>query len=88
MGSGSGSGIFPEDACGFVGWPSSDVKKLDVPKPILMLEGFEPSPSRTPHLLVSPGSLRRGEQILQVSVILRLVSVNVHGDSLKQSELI
>src|SRR5271170_5691306 len=83
-----------EGASGFYGWRVSAVQREDVPKPfILCWRGSRTFPvSRTPHLLVPPDSLacllRSGEQIPQVSVILRPIRGNVHGDSLKPSELI
>lgn len=59
------------------------------PNPVLVLRGPGTFPvSRTPHLLGLPGSIRRGKQIPQVSVILRPISANVHGDGLKPYELI
>jgi hypothetical protein len=66
------------------------VQKFDVPKPlVLVLRGSETFPvSRTPHLLGPPDSLRSGEHIPQVSVIMRPIAGKVHGDGMKQSELI
>ncbi len=72
----------------------------DVPKPLIwLLRGSRTFPvSRTPHLLGPPDSLSfellrfdlfsSGEQIPQVSVIMRLIPGNVHGAGLKPSELI
>ncbi len=61
-----------------------------MPKPFLGFEGFEnlprfPNPSLTGSHQTRCGE---GEQILQVSVILRLILGNVHGAKLKRSELI
>ena len=79
-----------EGASGFSGGPASEVKLDDVPKPLVWcLRGSETFPvSRTPHLLGPPDSLRRGEQIPQVNVILRLIPGKVHGANLKPPELI
>jgi hypothetical protein len=67
----------------------------DVPKPyILVFEGFENLPRfPNPSLTGLSGYLRfdllrSGEQIPQVSVIMRPISRNVHGDGMKRSELI
>src|ERR1035441_8960 len=79
-----------EETRGFCDRRNSDLKRSDVPKPFSwILRGSGTFPvSRTPHLLGSPDSIRRGEQILQVSVILRPIPENVHGGSLKPSEVI
>ncbi len=63
---------------------------MTCPNPIIWcLRGPGTFPvSRTPHLPVSPASLRRGEQIPQVSVIMLPIMENVHGGSLKPYELI
>src|SRR6266446_60161 len=89
MASGKGSGSWgkPEGICGFCGLPVLKRSELTCPNPSIVFEGFRNLPvSRTPHLLGSPGSPRRGEQIPQASVILRLIPGNVHRDSLKPSE--
>jgi hypothetical protein len=68
--------------------------EVTCPNPSLVFEGFENLPRfPNPHLLGPPDSLsfdllRRGEQIPQVSVIMRLIPRSVHGASLKPSELI
>lgn len=63
--------------------------EVTCPNPSLGLEGSGDLPrSPDPYLLGSPGSARRGEQILQASLILHPIPENVHGDTLKPSELI
>ena len=63
---------------------------MTCPNPFLGIGGGSKTfpVSRPPHSLGSPSSLKRGEQILQVSVILRLIAGNVHGARLKPSEFI
>ena len=62
------------------------VAASDVPKP---LGDSETSPGlRTPTQLAHQTRRDSGEQIPQVSVIMLLISGNVHGASLKPSELI
>ena len=68
---------------------SIELEKCDVPKPVLAFEEPEnfpfPGPSLTGLNLTRLGEV---EQIPQVSLIVRLFPANVHGDSLKPSELI
>src|SRR5208337_2657083 len=78
-----------EGASGCTGWPTSEVKWEDVPKPFLVFGGPETSPfSEPPTYWAHLAQSRRGEQIPQVSVIMRLMTGNVHGARLKPSELI
>ena len=83
-----------EGASGSGGWRVSVEQSGDVPKPFFGFEGSGnlprfPNPSLT-GLTVSPSVvlLGSGEQIPQVSVIMRPIQGNVHGASLKPSELI
>jgi hypothetical protein len=78
----------PEELSGFYGlhvW--NEVK--DVPKPFLWCLGGQKLPRfSAPRFLCPPDSPRRGEQIPQVSVILRPIPGKVHGGHLNPSELI
>jgi hypothetical protein len=79
-----------EGVSGFYGWQCFCTEVDDVPKPFIWY-GRGPETSPFPEPLTYWAHLTRqggGEQIPQVSVILRLIPGNVHGASLKPSELI
>ena len=79
-----------EGASGFFGWHASDLKFSDVPKPFFGIRGVRnPSPFSEPRAYwAHQPPCGGGEQIPQVSVIMLLISGNVHGASLKPPELI
>jgi hypothetical protein len=69
-------------------------REMTCPNPLFGLRGSSTFPdTQTPHLPCSPNSpsfdlLGSGEPIPQVSVIMRPILQNVHGASLKPSELV
>jgi hypothetical protein len=90
----NGKGVWvlgkPEGVCGFLVCVYLKCSKVTGPNPLFGFEGFENLPrfSNPPLTGLNLTRSRRGEQFLQVSVILRFIPRDVHGAGLKPSELI